>query len=313
MHPPPWYLQFFPTLRCNKDCGFCFNRGLATTGDISVRDFERLTDTLKKVGTEEIDILGGEPTLHPQLPSLLEACRRKNLKTTMSSNGSDVARLSLLSEQCDRDLLTVGISVHGEAVPDDLDWYIRTYKPLLKGVCMRTRLIPEAVKRYLEEPGLRYCLIFMDTLYPEDLDECLPFSTYLSHLHDLRLTYENIEGVFCSGFVPGREHHPVLGEVRCPAGTTKLSVMPDGDAYPCYLFSRSPEFRLGNILTDDFGSIWENPLLEPFRHFDGNRCTNRACQIFVGCHGGCPALSYLMYHDLQAPDPRCVPPQCLPL
>jgi radical SAM protein with 4Fe4S-binding SPASM domain len=63
---------------------------------------------------------------------------------------------------------------------------------------------------------------------------------------------------------------------------------------------------LGNILRDDFQEIWQHPILNFFRTFSGNKCPERQCVIFHSCHGGCPAMSYLAYHELDAPDPRCL-------
>jgi len=146
----------------------------------------------------------------------------------------------------------------------------------------------------------------MDTVYKEDLKNSLPFYEFLKTLNNLKHTYKSVNGVFCSGFIPDTKKHPVLQHVRCPAGTTKISIMPDGAVYPCYLFFRHREFRLGNIVADDFKKIWKNPVLAFFRKFDKNNCINKKCELFSDCHGGCPAISFLIYNDLNAPDPRCV-------
>ncbi len=34
------YIQFYPTMRCNYHCHFCFNKGIPTTDDVTLRDFE---------------------------------------------------------------------------------------------------------------------------------------------------------------------------------------------------------------------------------------------------------------------------------
>jgi radical SAM protein with 4Fe4S-binding SPASM domain len=81
-----------------------------------------------------------------------------------------------------------------------------------------------------------------------------------------------------------------LQHVRCPAGTTKLTVMPDGTVYPCYLLARHDEFMLGNMFYDDFEKIWKNPILDFFRNFEKNNCINTNCELFSSCHGGCPLL-----------------------
>jgi radical SAM protein with 4Fe4S-binding SPASM domain len=111
--------------------------------------------------------------------------------------------------------------------------------------------------------------------------------------------------VYCSGFLPDIEHYPELSQTRCPAGTTKLGVMPDGSVYPCNLFFGKKEFFLGNILTDPFESIWSHEVLAFFRSVTENPCLVRHCTVRSECHGGCPAHSLFITGDLAAPDPRC--------
>jgi hypothetical protein len=66
----PAYVQFFPTLRCNESCDFCFNRGLAPLPDVEPAEFARMLDRLLAAGVDTLDLLGGEPTLHPRPPLL---------------------------------------------------------------------------------------------------------------------------------------------------------------------------------------------------------------------------------------------------
>ena len=146
----------------------------------------------------------------------------------------------------------------------------------------------------------------MDTVSAGDLEKSLPFYEFYKKLYDIKKSHKNVEGVFCSCFVPDTSAYPVLEYVRCPAGTTKLSVLPDGSVYPCYLFFRHKEFRLGNIFEDDLSVILENQALNFFRDFKGNACPNTECEIFNKCHGGCPAISLLINGDIKAPDPRCI-------
>jgi radical SAM protein with 4Fe4S-binding SPASM domain len=145
----------------------------------------------------------------------------------------------------------------------------------------------------------------MDTLNASALEQSLSFMQYYRTLQNIQSRFGNVEGVFCSGFIPGSDISAMLKGIRCPAGTTKLSVMPDGSVYPCYLLFGRPEFRLGNILNDNFKNILGSPILNFFRRFEENNCPNSACELFSLCHGGCPAVSLMIYGDLNAPDPRC--------
>jgi radical SAM protein with 4Fe4S-binding SPASM domain len=119
--------------------------------------------------------------------------------------------------------------------------------------------------------------------------------------------YGSLAGVvFCSGFIPDLDQYPQLRTTRCPGGTTKLAIFPDGSVYPCNLLFGRGEYRLGNILADPFDSIWHHPALMFFRTFSGNACPRTACELHNKCHGGCPAHSQAHGGKLSEPDPRCV-------
>ncbi|MBF0554676.1 MAG: SPASM domain-containing protein [Nitrospirae bacterium] len=134
----------------------------------------------------------------------------------------------------------------------------------------------------------------------------MPFFEYYEILNELKQVKNGVEGVYCAGFLPDMEVYPELEGARCPAGTTKAAVLPNGDVYPCNLFFRYRQFRLGNIFADDFELIWSNPVLDFFRVFTGNTCLNKRCRLFKQCRGGCPAVSYAIAGRLDAPEPRCL-------
>ena len=274
--------------------------------DIEVADFRRLADVLAGEGIKRIDILGGEPTRHNNLIPLIDTAFTKGLTVSISTNGSNVEMLKTLSQNCDRSRLDIGVSMNNESIDASLLSYISEYRPLLKSVCTHRRFLPQNAARFLDMPGIRYYAIFMDTLHAADLENGLSFSQFHRALSSLRSRYENLEGVYCSGFLPDIGNCPILENTRCPAGTTKLSIMPDGSVYPCYLFFKRPEFMLGNILSDRFEEIKKNPLLNFFRRFKKNTCPDASCDLFSRCHGGCPAVSLMISGDLNAPDPRCV-------
>jgi radical SAM protein with 4Fe4S-binding SPASM domain len=275
--------------------------------DISINDFENIILIIADSGVKEVDILGGEPTLHPEFAQMVDLICKNNLKATISSNGFNIHLLEELSRTFNGKRIKIGVSIHSAPITRELHEYIIGYKPLLKSVSSKQQTIPEIAEQYLRLSGIQYYLLFMDTLYNDDLKNSLPFYEFFKRIKCLKGVYKNVDGVFCSGFIPDVEHYPVLQYVRCPAGTTKLTVMQDGSVFPCYLFSRHDDFKLGNILFDDFDRIWKNPILNIFRNFKDNSCINTSCELFSLCHGGCPAVSLLIFGSVNAPDPRCIP------
>ncbi|HKN18288.1 MAG TPA: radical SAM/SPASM domain-containing protein [Dissulfurispiraceae bacterium] len=299
----PEYIQFFPTLRCNRHCGFCFNRGLETEGEITADAFEKLAGKILAAGIGEVDILGGEPTLHPDIVRFIDKAATLRLRLNLSTNGTNIPLLEHLSGTYDRNTLNIGISLNDSRMAKELEDYIVRYRPFIKSVCQKTAPLPASI--YFGMPGITCYLLYMDTITESDLLNGMPFDEFYKQMSVLRDRYPDVAGVYCGGFLPDTKKQPVLRNTRCPAGTTKLSILPDGSVYPCYLFFRRREFRLGNIFTESFEDLCGSPILNYFRKFQGNKCPVTACELFSECHGGCPAVSLLICNDLDAPDPRC--------
>ena len=303
---PGFFVQFYPTLRCNLACDFCFNRGLAQLPDVDPTDFARMLDRLQEAGVGTLDLLGGEPTLHPRLGELIEALAARRMRTTLSTNGrGDLGLLERLEERFGRGTLRVGVSVNDDDVPAPLAGYIERSMPMLKSVCGRDWTLPPAARAHLQRPGAEFFLIFRDPLSAADLGDCLAYPEYAGRLGALRHEYPQASGVVCGGFVPQGDRGRPAGNERCPAGTTKVSVLPDGSVYPCYLLFGRPELKLGNLLYEPLDRILASPRLAFFRTFSGNSCPRGDCGYHAACRGGCPAVSLLVAGDLAAPDPRC--------
>ena len=77
------------TSHCNRRCGYCF---AGRTEKDSATDMSRETltaalDLLERSGIHEARLLGGEPTLHPDFPSMVELILQRDLRLTLFTNG----------------------------------------------------------------------------------------------------------------------------------------------------------------------------------------------------------------------------------
>jgi radical SAM protein with 4Fe4S-binding SPASM domain len=305
MRQGPDYIQFYPTLRCNRSCEFCFNQSLVGMEDMPASSFHTMLNRLPKT-IKTLDIIGGEPTLHSEFISLIEAARSSGLGVNLSSNGSNKVALEAIA-QADP-AVTIGVSINDHDTLYELRDYIKSARPVVKTVYSR-RLHPSLIADILLLAPQAFYAIYRDATGRHDLLETVPFPEFLETAS--RMT-SGAGMVYCSGFLPDVATYPDLADVRCPAGTTKLGVMPDGSVYPCNLLFGRPEFLLGNILTDPFEAIWNHRALAFFRGFSHNPCQRLNCQLHADCHGGCPAQSLLLSGDLEAPDPRCFPAGSFP-
>jgi len=82
-------LQIFITGRCNLNCRGCFARKAMKNncGDISLEEYKEVVLKFLEKGGKQINILGGEPLLHPELRKILDVNRENKIKTTIYTNG----------------------------------------------------------------------------------------------------------------------------------------------------------------------------------------------------------------------------------
>jgi len=85
-------LQMFITNICNLRCKGCFARN-AMKSDVDVIPIDEYEKAIKRFltkGGEKVNLLGGEPTLHPFLKELIEINRNNRLRTTIYTNGGNL-------------------------------------------------------------------------------------------------------------------------------------------------------------------------------------------------------------------------------
>jgi organic radical activating enzyme len=82
-------LQIFITNRCQLSCKGCFARNMMKDDqDISIEEYVDVVDRFKidKDGYQ-INLIGGEPLLHPEIANLININGAYDLKTTIYTNG----------------------------------------------------------------------------------------------------------------------------------------------------------------------------------------------------------------------------------
>lgn len=101
----------------------------------------------------------------------------------------------------------------------------------------------------------------------------------------------------------------------CGAGRLYIALEPDGNIKPCVFFPTNEETVIGNVLKDDFDSIWNgNKLLWKLRSRE-NLEVYKIGKKIIGCGncedkyicGGCRARAYSYFDgNVQAPDVGCI-------
>src|SRR5262245_48872159 len=83
-HKPLWG-QIFLTRKCNLRCAFCAAPAHKAV-ETSIEGWKEILDRLFQWGVRWLNIVGGEPTLHPDVWDFLSYAHRKGFVTVLHSN-----------------------------------------------------------------------------------------------------------------------------------------------------------------------------------------------------------------------------------
>lgn len=88
-------LNLFLSYKCNLSCDYCFASGLDAEfpAALSWEDFLKLSAWLEKNAVLSLAILGGEPTLHPQIVEIVTHLKNKGIMLALFTNGLFPERL----------------------------------------------------------------------------------------------------------------------------------------------------------------------------------------------------------------------------
>ena len=106
------------TNRCNMKCNFCYAHLNQGKPDISKEWFEELCKRLPK--RVMFRLLGGEPTLHPELFDLFEISKKHGHIPTISSNGIKFADRDFVKELSKHKRVFVSMTMNGGIDNDDV-------------------------------------------------------------------------------------------------------------------------------------------------------------------------------------------------
>jgi len=104
---------------CNANCAFCFANELTQCAPayLSISDLQARIDFLRSSGISQIRLIGGEPTLHPQFPEIIDHIKSTDLDIVIFSNGYiPKANLDVLSNLSPQKLaLLINVNAHHPA------------------------------------------------------------------------------------------------------------------------------------------------------------------------------------------------------
>ena len=177
-------------------------------------DFRAMLGALEKAGVGTLDIMGGEPTMHPDIVSYVAEAVRRGFKVNISSNGSNLSVLEKIIGMGTQ--VTVGISINERKTLEQVSDFIRTHAPVVKslfGPAMDTGMI----ETILSLGPKKFYLIYRDAMERRVLEDTSPFYEFITAVQD-RFGSRSVGTVFCDA--------PKKKGTRTPIGIAPRSILP---------------------------------------------------------------------------------------
>ena len=329
------YLYLYVTQECNLRCKHCYvgNNRLNAAHRFDLPNLDALLEYFKVTGGhDKLYILGGEPTLHPQLPEIVRLANRKQYSVTISSNGEFPE------------------SLFNEIPPDTLASFNFSLESWLPEVHTKIRgdssNFGEVIGKIRLASRLGYQTRVMCTVSKANCDSALGLINFVAELGAHTLSFHNLGRTgnavtrltplspqewmhFCREI---ESHEPVdnlavyypptfvdkdeqekwaaRGYPGCPARTLdRPHVYPDGTVYACPLFMDAERYYGRFVDGQLLLNTRPDNELNAYFHLD-DIC--RGCGSSGTCGGGCPAYSALSsYADGWYKCDRQLTPLCI--
>ena len=304
----PYRMDLALTYKCNNACSHCYNDRTRRLKEFNKEQWIEVLDKLWQLGIPHIIFTGGEPTLYPHLAELIAHAEKNGQITGINTNGRKLKDRIFLNELVDAGLdhIQITLESHDEFIHDSMVGYQGAYSDTVTGIknvvdsglylmTNTTMLRPNVnelddLLEFLNRLGVRTvglnALIYsgnglkVDTgLRETELPDLLRKAQNITHKNDQRLVW----------YTPTQYCHfdPIqmeLGVKGCTAALYNMCIEPDGSVLPCQSYYEP----IGNILHNDWSSIWNHELAVSLRNRSNapDECLN--CEVFSTCGGGCP-------------------------
>ncbi|MFA6383885.1 MAG: radical SAM protein [Candidatus Omnitrophota bacterium] len=327
-----FHLQWHVTERCNLRCSHCYmdenlikdEMGLGTVKDILYQYLDLVREWRMPRSKNRISFTGGEPFVRSDLFDILEECNKNHdmLQYGLLSNGfflsdENVSRLRSLRVDY------VQVSIEGVEKNNDSIRGKGAFKKAVEGI---KRVVDAGIGASISMTVHRKNL--------NDVAEMISLARRLKvgvigirrlvpcghgkGMRDLMLTPAETKEVMCyiartalqtrdvyitcgceDGIVSQNMHYSPIG---CLAGFHSLTILPNGNVYPC----RRLPVLAGRLKEESLKDIFcKSDLLNEIRNVNNNNTECLVCPFFNECLGGAKCISYAYWGKLGGGDPQC--------
>jgi radical SAM protein with 4Fe4S-binding SPASM domain len=297
------------TYQCNNRCRHCYlKENVNTAGILDTRQWQTIIDKLWDVGIPQVVFTGGECLLRDDIVQLVEYS--KQFITGIITNGTLLSS-SLAHQLHDAHLDWIQITLESarENIHDEIQGRHGAWQETVEGVKNAVSAnLPVSINATLSKKnvaglkglidfaadlGVRYVSTNAIINAGRGIKEKTDYGLSEKDLHGIleeAQSYAATRRISFNWFLPTcyKNVNPVelgFGQRCCSACSVNLMIEPNGDVIPCQSWTQK---KLGNILTDAWESIWNNPAAKEIRNHKYVQEECKSCEHLSMCQGACP-------------------------
>jgi radical SAM protein with 4Fe4S-binding SPASM domain len=303
----PYRMDLALTYRCDNGCGHCYVSRDRKVAEMDTASWKKVIDRLWDIGIYHVSFTGGEATLRDDLAELVAYTQDIGMVSGLLTNGRRLADKKYLKTLVDEGIDYFQITlesadkkIHNKMVCTD-GWDqtvagIRNAGRTALYTITNTTITRDNIKTlsatvdFIATLGVNAfamnSIIYSgeaksgkDAVTEGQLEKALADVTEAATRNNLRFIWYT-PTQYC-------KLDPMdlsIGIKQCTAGKFNMLIEPDGTVLPCQSYFEP----VGNILTDDWGKIWNHPLLVSLRNRDYVMEKCNTCEKLDVCGGGCP-------------------------
>jgi len=297
------------TYQCNNNCSQCYlKENTNPAGTLDTQQWKKVIDTLWDVGIPQIVFTGGECMLRDDLVELVG--HSKQFTTGIITNGTKLSStLASQLRKAELDWIQITLESANESVHDDIQGRKGAFKDTVLGIDNAVKAglsvsINATISQknahdlkglidFASNYGVRYvstnAIINAGRGVKEKEESGIDEKELQAILEDVKGYAEN-HGVSFNWFLPTcyKNVNPMelgFGQRCCSACSVNMMIEPNGDVIPCQSWTQQ---KLGNILSDHWDKIWNNPLAKKIRNHSFAQEECKTCEHLKFCMGACP-------------------------
>jgi len=321
---------------CNNKCSWCYAPSEITSSKekrFNNRKEDEFIDLVNGLNVKKIILIGGEPSIYPNLERVIEKISKKGIKVSMVTNGRRLANYDFVQKIGDIGLTSLTISVEGSSpeIHDSITKISGSFYQTIQGIdnsikygfstCTETTMCNENEKdlekivnllegRNLSHRLFNICGPCIGNL--EDSNYTIPLSKGARLFERVYESAErkNIRLVtpvpicnFNNNLYKEMKKNKAISHGCHILFGTNFVLDANGDVLPCVHFSNYPIFNVYEnekiISSERFKNLWEDPketnqqFRRILRKYPSQKCSEGNC--WNPCTGGC-SVFWLKYN-----------------